>query len=469
MDCPGHASLIKTIIAGARIIDSMILVVDVTKGIQTQTAECLVIGEILCDHLLIVLNKIDLLPNEKAKNTIEKMTKRLAATLQSTKFANSKIIAIAAKTAGGDSHGIGELMAALQEMLYLPVRDQSGPAVFAVDHCFAIRGQGTVMTGTVLQGALAINESIEIPSLSTVKKIKSMQMFRKPVDRATQGDRLGVCVTQFDPKLLERGLVCSPGLVKVAFALLIKAEKISYYKLEIESKAKFHVSVGNETVMAKASFFGTTKDNDSSKAFDYSLEYKHQDKLYDMKDCSIDRNLKQFAVLELEKCVPVVPGSLLIGSKLDMDVHTTMCRLAFKATTLEIFTDKDYHSALSNVKVFKDKVKEGIVDRMQGNSEVIIRNLLKKDCNLQPFIGLKVQLSTGEIGSIDSHFGTTGKIRVCISAGLQNSTIERLKDKKKKCKTEAMQTLSLESSEPVKVTLKFKKYVYGSGKKMIQS
>ena len=42
VDCPGHASLIRTIIGGAQIIDMMILVVDANKGIQTQTAECLV-------------------------------------------------------------------------------------------------------------------------------------------------------------------------------------------------------------------------------------------------------------------------------------------------------------------------------------------------------------------------------------------------------------------------------------------
>lgn len=42
VDCPGHASLIKTIIGGVRIIDMMMLVIDVTKGLQAQTAECLV-------------------------------------------------------------------------------------------------------------------------------------------------------------------------------------------------------------------------------------------------------------------------------------------------------------------------------------------------------------------------------------------------------------------------------------------
>ena len=58
VDCPGHASLIRTIIGGAQIIDLMVLVIDVTKGIQTQTAECLVVGEILTQHLVVALNKV---------------------------------------------------------------------------------------------------------------------------------------------------------------------------------------------------------------------------------------------------------------------------------------------------------------------------------------------------------------------------------------------------------------------------
>lgn len=58
---------------GAQIIDMMMLVIDVTKGIQTQTAECLVIGEITCDKMIIVLNKIDLIPEDKRATSIEKV------------------------------------------------------------------------------------------------------------------------------------------------------------------------------------------------------------------------------------------------------------------------------------------------------------------------------------------------------------------------------------------------------------
>jgi selenocysteine-specific elongation factor len=43
----------------------MLLVIDVAKGIQTQTAECLIIGEISYDRMMIVLNKIDLIPPEE--------------------------------------------------------------------------------------------------------------------------------------------------------------------------------------------------------------------------------------------------------------------------------------------------------------------------------------------------------------------------------------------------------------------
>ena len=58
VDCPGHASLIRTIIGGAHIIDLVLLVVDVTRGIQAQTVECVVIAEVTTRRVVIVLNKV---------------------------------------------------------------------------------------------------------------------------------------------------------------------------------------------------------------------------------------------------------------------------------------------------------------------------------------------------------------------------------------------------------------------------
>ena len=58
---------------------------------------------------------------------------------------------------------------------------------------------------------------IEIPGLKVSKKIKSMQMFHKPVECASQGDRLGICVTQFDPSQVERCIVSSPGYLQTTY------------------------------------------------------------------------------------------------------------------------------------------------------------------------------------------------------------------------------------------------------------
>lgn len=69
------------------------------------------------------------------------------------------------------------------------------------------------MTGTVLKGKIDVGGEIEIPSLGETKKVKSMQMFRKPVSTAKKGDWVGICVTNLDSKLIERAVVTYPGMM----------------------------------------------------------------------------------------------------------------------------------------------------------------------------------------------------------------------------------------------------------------
>lgn len=92
VDCPGHASLIRTILGGAQIIDMLIIVIDCLKGIQTQTAECMVIGEITTDKAIFVLNKIDLLPEKERSSRIQSIETGLRKTLAKTRFKNAPIV-----------------------------------------------------------------------------------------------------------------------------------------------------------------------------------------------------------------------------------------------------------------------------------------------------------------------------------------------------------------------------------------
>jgi selenocysteine-specific elongation factor len=54
--------------------------------------------------------------------------------------------------------GLQDLIETLQKFAFVPERHASSPFLFAVDHCFSVRGQGTVLTGTVLQGTVNVND-----------------------------------------------------------------------------------------------------------------------------------------------------------------------------------------------------------------------------------------------------------------------------------------------------------------------
>lgn len=92
-----HCVIIKyLIISGSQILNIALLVIDITKGMETQTAECLVVAEITCDNLIVVLNKIDLLPEMERNATVTKFSKRMRITLGKTKFKYAPIVSVSA-------------------------------------------------------------------------------------------------------------------------------------------------------------------------------------------------------------------------------------------------------------------------------------------------------------------------------------------------------------------------------------
>lgn len=411
------------------------------------------------------------------------MKKRMLKTLETTRFSNAQVVPVAAKPGGPDSQGsevigIDQLIECLNENVYVPERDSTGPFIFSVDHCFSIRGQGTVMTGTILNGMVSINDTIEIPALKVSKKVKSIQMFKKPVEKASQGDRVGVCVTQFDPHLLERGLVCTPGSIPTLFAAIIKVSKIPYFKGKCETKSKFHITVGHETVMAKLTFFGPQNREAPDSQWDLNNEFQYEDELLDETQAfSIKDGKKpvtQYLLLEFEKPVTCSDKSLVIGSRLDTDINLNMCRLAFHGNLIESVKQKNYHQTfLPSLKIFKMKSKEGIVERMMDDHSVIVKSLFKKETNLQTFINLKVKLSTGEDGVIEGGFGQSGKIKVWVKDGLSECTKSQLETGQKKKGKGKQDTKSPqqndEAVDKIRIKLQFKKYIFDTKHKIVQN
>jgi len=282
--------------------------------------------------------------------------------------------------------------------------------LYLVDHCFPIKGKGTVITGTILRGTLSINDNIYIPHCQLERKVKSIQMFKQPIEKAIKGDRVGVLVTQFDAKLMERGIICAKGSVMELSQAIVELNRIVFFKLPIKTGAKFHVTVGHNTVMATFTFFGENIDS----PFDFEKEYSFKN---EFQTSSI------YALIHFETPIFCPMESLLIASKLDVDINVNMCRLAFSGKVIHPIQEN-----LKILKIYKMKIKTGDIDRVFSKDTLIAKNLFRKETNMNLFTNMKVTLPNGAVGMISSSFGKTGKFKVYFPNGFgidENSLLEQ--------------------------------------------
>ena len=128
---------------------------------------------------------------------------------------------------------IDELMAAVDEWIPTPARDNDKPFLMSIEDVFTITGRGTVVTGRVERGQLKLNDEIEIVGIKETKKtvVTGIEMFRKQLDYAEAGDNAGVLLRGISREEVERGQVLAkPGSVtphhkfKAAVYILSKEE-----------------------------------------------------------------------------------------------------------------------------------------------------------------------------------------------------------------------------------------------------
>ena len=430
VDCPGHAGLIRTVLGGAQIIDLSILVIDAQKGFQTQTAECLVIAEILCPRLLIIVNKIDLISGDKREGFCNKFEVSIRKTLSRTRLPDSVPIVFASASR---NEGIPGVISALSTLIGpVPTRDSTGPLHFAFDHCFSVKGQGTVFTGTVLSGSIRKGQTVVLPHHNQSGEVRSIQKFRKQTTHASQGDRVGICVPGITAGGKERGDIhdASHDLVTGNMMVFV-TKKIRYFKQRIEN-SKFHVSIGHTHTMASPFFFrvrtptrqpdgdGVTP-SDRSESLISSLDRQWDECKRLLSDPSIQFELIPdidvheerdeepiFCLLLFARTIKCPLGTLMVASKLDLDENHPGCRLAFYGRGLP--TDR----SILSTRVLKSKSKEGQIDRHQGGAGYLVRGLLKKSgSDPTRIIGCDlVHESSGTLGRIESTFGKSGLVRV---------------------------------------------------------
>ena len=450
VDCPGHASLIRTIISGASIIDTVILVIDSVKGIQIQTVECIALSEILCEKITIALSKEDLLKNKE--EDIPKKTEKLRQIFAKTKFGND-IPIIPTTTLDEDKNNIQKTIKLLIKNVIEcidfnsnedDINNKSDSLIAYIDHCFKVKNKGTVATGTIMKGNLKINDEIFFPELSNKYMVKEIQIFRKSVKSATKGDRVGLLIKNLDNQKVERTIITSVGSKEVNYLeggiLLLK--KVKLYKDKLKSNNKYYLMIGNQGISAKCLFFNyINKKEELFSKYDinnikkteicdknifYSKEYSYLEQI----DVN-ENNEYYFSFVKFDKKIIVPNKMIFLGTNIDIDIsENKKDRLAFYGKI--IFSNSDINEVIKNLKIAKNKMKEGRIIRVipEDKKICIVRGFIKKENigNINNLIGKEIYGRIEKegkdeikeekeddkklVGKILSSFGQVGKLKV---------------------------------------------------------
>ena len=183
VDVPGHEKFVHNMLAGAGGIDFVLLAVAADDGIMPQTREHLAIVDLLAvSRGIVALTKVDLVAVERRQAVIVEIAQMLGA----TGLAESEILPVSTVSGEGLDTLRTRLLAAAR---VAETRTAKGRFRLAVDRSFSLVGVGTVVTGTVLSGVVAVDDHVRISPSGMLARVRSIHAQNRPTDRGQAGER----------------------------------------------------------------------------------------------------------------------------------------------------------------------------------------------------------------------------------------------------------------------------------------
>lgn len=208
VDVPGHVRFIKTMLAGVGAVDACLLVVAATEGWKPQTEEHLRILELLgVRHGVVAVTMGDRVGADRRDLTLGEVTAHLAGTF----LEDAEVVVVGAPL----GLGLDDLRAAIDRLVdVVPVRRDEGRPRLWIDRAFALPGAGTVVTGTLVGGALAVDDEIVVSTRRGLLpgRIRSLQSFGADQQALEPGCRAALNLAGIGHRDVRRGdAVVQPG------------------------------------------------------------------------------------------------------------------------------------------------------------------------------------------------------------------------------------------------------------------
>jgi selenocysteine-specific elongation factor len=262
VDVPGHERFVKNMLAGVGGIDLAMLVIAADEGVMPQTREHLAICSLL--HIrtgLVVLTKSDMVESD----WIDLVRDDVATLVRGTFLEGAPIVPVSAKTGAG----IEDLKAVLRTLAgAVPQRGTEQLARLPIDRVFTIKGFGTVVTGTLAAGALAVDDRVEVFPRGLVAKVRGLQTHGRPVARALAGQRTAVNLQGLERAAVERGDVVGHAGTLVAATLVEGTlELLQDAPRPLKTRDRVRLHAGTSEIMARVLLFETNELLPGGRAF----------------------------------------------------------------------------------------------------------------------------------------------------------------------------------------------------------
>ena len=254
IDVPGHENLVKTMISGAYAFSACLFVVDINEGLKAQSVEHLQILKLLgCENVILVLSKTDL-----CENTSER-EREILADLAPFGVRIPRIF----RTSINDKASIDALKAYL---FTLGAKQNNEKLIFRyyIDRVFTLKGIGTVVTGTLNEGRVVLNEKVLCLDANKELTIKNIQIHEQNVSEAGAFNRVALSLN-CDYKELKKGFLLS----KKGFFRGFKEADALVFAKDLAHKSSVLFCVGARQVGAKVSILKAFDDEKCFAHFEF--------------------------------------------------------------------------------------------------------------------------------------------------------------------------------------------------------
>jgi selenocysteine-specific elongation factor len=243
VDVPGHERFIRNMLAGASGLDLAMLIVAADDSVMPQTREHLEILRLLgLSGGLVVVTKCDLAES----GWIDMVQEDIRSLVHGTFLDGAPVVCTSATT----GQGIDELKQALESLCgrVQPAVD-AGVFRMAIDRAFTVAGHGTVVTGTVVSGSVAVGDELEWLPAGKPVRVRGLHRHDRPVERVIRGSRAAINLVGVHHAEIQRGdVLAAPGYLEPSRILSVEVVESAGAARALRHRGRYKIHLGTAEV-----------------------------------------------------------------------------------------------------------------------------------------------------------------------------------------------------------------------------